>query len=108
MISSCSGIFWRITPRPSMKVRTSASVSAPAPGRRTDAGADALAARRIGHADHGDVGDLRVRRQLVLDALGGEVLALADDDVLAPAGDAQIAVGVDHGEVAGAEEAVGA
>src|SRR5262249_13130934 len=66
-----------------------------------------LAGRLIRHADDGHVGDPRVRGQLVLYALGGQVLALADDDVLAPARDAQIAVGVEDGEVSRAEEAVG-
>ena len=45
--------------------------------------------------------------QHVLDRLGREVLALADDDVLLAAGDAEIAVRVDHAEVAATEEAVG-
>src|SRR5262245_1676189 len=77
------------------------------PGPRHDAGAHALAARRVRHADHRHVGDGGMCRQLVLDALGREVLALADDDVLLAAGDADVALGVAHGEVAGAEEAVG-
>src|SRR5262245_32474053 len=72
-----------------------------------DARAHALAARRIRYADHGDVGDLRVRREVVLDALGGEVLALADDDVLPAARDADVALGVHDAEIAGAEESVG-
>ena len=42
----------------------------------------------------------------VLDALGGEVLALPDDDVLPPSGDAEEAGVVHDREVAGAEEPV--
>src|SRR5262244_1809804 len=72
-----------------------------------DAGAHALTARRVGDADHGDVRDLRVRGEVVLDALRGEVLALADDHVLPSPGDAEIAGLVHDGEVAGAEEAIG-
>src|SRR5262249_17982736 len=45
--------------------------------------------------------------ELVLDALGGQVLAFAYDDVLAPTGDADEALGVLHGEIAAAEETVG-
>ena len=61
----------------------------------------------VGQADDGDFGDLRVLIQEILDVLGADVLALADDDVLdAPGGD-HVAVGPDMGEIAGAVVAVG-
>src|SRR5262249_4402347 len=75
-------------------------------GPQDHAGAHALAGCRVGHADHGHVGDLGVRRQLVLDALRGQVLALANDDVLAAARDAQEALAVRDGEISAAEEPV--
>src|SRR6185369_9887965 len=51
---------------------------------RHDAGSDALAAGGVGQADHGGLGDGGVLVQDVFDALGAEVLALANDDVLLP------------------------
>ena len=44
--------------------------------------------------------------EVVLDLLGRDVLALADDDVLQPTGDRQHVALVEHAEIAGAEEAV--
>ena len=66
-----------------------------------------LAAVLVGDAEHGDVGDRGVRVEHVLDLLGRHVLALADDDVLDPAGDEDRAVRVEAAEVAGVQEAVG-
>ena len=40
----------------------------------------------------------------VLDLLGADVLALADDDVFEATGDADVSVLVEHAEVPGAEE----
>ena len=42
----------------------------------------------VGDADHGDVGDIRMREQQVLDLARIDVLAAADDHVLEPAFDA--------------------
>ena len=69
-------------------------------------GADPLARVRIGHADDGDVGHLGVRVEEVLHLLGRDVLTLADDDVLEPTGDDEVAALVEPTQVAGAEEAV--
>ena len=55
------------------------------PGRADDHGARPLAAVGVGQADDGGVGDRRMGVQQVLDLLGRDVLALADDDVLEPA-----------------------
>ena len=68
---------------------------------------DHLAAVVVGDAEHGDVGDLRVRVEHVLDFLGRDVLALADDDVLDAAGDDDRAVLVEARHVAGVQPAVG-
>ena len=65
--------------------------------------AGALALLRVGQADDRDVADLGVGVEHVLDLLGADVLALADDDVLEPAGDGDVAVGVDVAQVARAE-----
>src|SRR5262245_35944619 len=47
-----------------------------------------------------------MRGQQVFDLARADVLSLADDDVLAPSGDAQVALRVTDAEVAGAEPAV--
>ena len=60
----------------------------------------------IGQADDGHVGHRRVGVEQVLDLLGGDVLAVADDHVLQPTGDGHVAVGVDDAQVAAAEVAV--
>src|SRR5262249_31331919 len=66
-----------------------------------------LAGGGVGNADDTDLGDGRVQREQVLDLPRADVLALADDDVLLPAGDAEEALVVDGAEVAGAEPAAG-
>src|SRR5262249_49344678 len=76
-------------------------------GHALDHSADALAALAVGQADHGDVADLRVGVEDVLDLLGGDVLPLADDHVLEPAGEHDVAVGADVAEGAGAAPALG-
>ena len=43
--------------------------------------------------------------QIVFDLLRGDVLTLANDDVLQPAGDRQITVRIDAAQIAGAKEA---
>src|SRR5579871_1100705 len=61
----------------------------------------------VGQADDRHVGHRGVGEQEVLDLLGGDVLAVADDDVLEPSGDAHEPLVVDHAEVAGPEPPVG-
>ena len=68
--------------------------------------AAAFAHHRVREPDDRDLGDVGVRVQDVLDLLGRDVLALADDDVLQPPGDRHEAVGVDPAEVSRPEEAV--
>ena len=65
------------------------------------------AALDVGKTDDRDVGDLRVRVEDPLDLLRRDVLALPDDDVLQPAADDEVTVGVETAQVAGAEEPVG-
>ena len=62
---------------------------------------------RIGQADHRHVLHPRVGGDEVFHVAGGDVLAPADDDVLEAPGDADDTALVDHGQVAGAEVAVG-
>ena len=50
--------------------------------RGHDDRARALTGPRVGQADHRDVSDLRVREEEVFELLGGDVLAVPDDDVL--------------------------
>ena len=70
---------------------------------RDDPGAPLL----VGHPDHGDLLDRGVRDEHVLDLGRGDVLAAADDRVVGPARDEQVAVGVEPALVAGGEPAVG-
>src|SRR5690606_27770886 len=74
--------------------------------RRLHHGAHALPPLAVRQADDRDVADLRVRVEEVLDLLGGDVLALADDDVLEPPGQHHVAVLAQVADVAGAEVAV--
>src|SRR5581483_9250250 len=62
-----------------------------------------LAEVGLGPAADGHLPDGGVLEQDVLDVGGGDVLAAADDEVLQPAGDEQIAVGVDVADVAGVD-----
>src|SRR4051794_30180220 len=62
--------------------------------------ARALAGAGVGQADHGHIGDLRVREEDVLELLRRDVLHVADDDVLHPAGDPHVALRVERAEVA--------
>ena len=77
-----------------------------APSRSTTTAHAALAALGVGQADHRDVGDLGVREEQVLDLLGRDVLALADDDVLEPPATVRLPCSSTRAEVAGAEVAV--
>ncbi len=107
MISSRSGIFWVISPDSRQKSKIVLRFGGSAPFGRDDERHDHLAAVFVGDAEHRDVGDRRVRVEHVFDFLGRDVLALADDDVLDPAGDEDRAVLVEAAEVAGVQEAVG-
>ena len=62
----------------------------PGPAARDDHRDRALAGARIGHADDRDFRDPRMAGEQVLDLLGADVLAVADDDVLDPPGDDQM------------------
>ena len=66
-----------------------------------------LAEPRVGRRDHRDLGDARHAHEQLLDLLRAHVLAAADDDVLLAIGDREVAVGVEHADVAGHEPAVG-
>ena len=64
-------------------------------GVGVDDGVRILAAVLVELADHHHLGEQRAGGEEVLDLLGIDVLpALGDDDVLQPAGDVQVAVGV--------------
>ena len=69
-------------------------------------GEDFFAVGGVGNADDLDVFDGRMGVDEILDLLGIEVFAAADDHVLDPAGDAIVAVVVTDGEVAGVQPAV--
>ena len=67
--------------------------------------ADLLAEPRILHRHRGGALHRRMPRRQFLDPRRMDVVAAADDDVLAAAGDAQIAVLVERAEIAGHEPA---
>src|SRR3954452_15402435 len=75
-------------------------------GGRLDDSADELTALGVRQPDDGDVADLRRVEQHVLELARGDVLALANDDVLQPSGQPQMAVRPQHADVAGAEPAL--
>ena len=68
--------------------------------------ADAFAPIWVGQSDHGRVLHRRQRVEHILDFLGRDVLAFADDDVLDAPGQRHMAVGMGHSEVSGAEPAL--
>ena len=65
-----------------------------------------LAEALVGRGDHADLGDAVEAEQQLLDLLGADVLAAADDDVGHAVGDGEVAVVVEHADVAGAVPAV--
>src|SRR5262249_23549228 len=69
-------------------------------------GAAALHEPRVGHGHDGHAGDLGMRVEEVLHLDHGDVLAAADDDVLAPPRDGDVAVAVQGGAIARLEPAV--
>ncbi|TVU48510.1 hypothetical protein EJB05_08148, partial [Eragrostis curvula] len=70
-----------------------------------DEGARRLAPARVRHGDDGGVADGRVAEEHLLHLLAADVLPAADDHVLGPVLDLDVAVGVDHADVAGEEPA---
>ena len=72
-----------------------------------DEGAARLAEAGMRHRHHRRFPDRGVAVEDILDLLGAEVFAAADDEVLLAAGDDEAAFRRHPGEVAGAEEAVG-
>src|SRR5689334_10599673 len=67
---------------------------------------DGLPPMSVGYTDDGDVGDVGVLRQRLLDLDRIDVLAAADDHVLDPVSEEQVAVLVEIPAVAGAQPAV--
>ena len=61
----------------------------------------------VGQADDRDFGDAGVVGEQVLDFLGRDVLAVADDDVLGPAGHDEVVVIDPAPEISGAEKPCG-
>ena len=88
-------------------VRRTRPRSSDAPGRTTHDGADLLAESLVGHADDRGLGHVGVLVERGFDLGRVDVLAAADDDVLQPVDDVEVAVGVEAAEVAGVEPAVG-
>ena len=100
------GHFWRASPAASKWARTRSLVRqlvvGPDPQHRDDALTEALVGRR----DHDRLGHLRHGQQRLFDLDGADVLAAADDDVGLAVGDGQVAVVVQHADVAGVVPAV--
>ena len=71
-----------------------------------DRGGDLLAELVVRHGEGDDLGDRRMIHQHVVDLERRDLLAAAVDDLLEPAGDAQIAILVEHALVAGVEPAM--
>src|SRR5262249_44754798 len=72
-----------------------------------DDGTGDLARSGVGDADHRHLRDRGGCGEQVLHLPRADVLTLSDDDVLLPAGDAEIALGVERPEIARPEPAVG-
>ena len=83
---------------------SSASVGRGA-GHEAHEGARHLAPALVGDADHGGLAHGRVELERLLDLDRRDVLAAGHDEVLGAVDDGEVAVGVDHGEVAGAQPA---
>mmetsp|Transcript_32714 Transcript_32714/g.108169 ORF Transcript_32714/g.108169 Transcript_32714/m.108169 type:complete len:513 (-) Transcript_32714:521-2059(-) len=71
-----------------------------------DAGADLLSVGRVVDADDGDVVDVLVPQDDLLNLHRRDVLAAANDDVLAPPRDGAVPLRVESREVSGPEEAI--
>ncbi len=74
---------------------------------RDDEGHRDLALQRIGHADHRDLGDVRMARDALLDLARAEPVAGDVDDVVGAAEDEVVAVGVADAPVEGVVDAAG-
>ena len=77
------------------------------PFAQHDGRGDILAELRMRHGEGDDLGDGRMVHQHVVHLERRDLFAAAVDDLLQPAGDAQIAVLVEHALVAGVEPAMG-
>ena len=104
--SSCSGIFCAISPAARQSACMSATSSGVAPGRGHHHRADAFAAAASGSPITATAATFGCACEQVLDLLGADVLALADDHVLARPVSTS-ARRRERAEIAGAEEAVG-
>ena len=91
--------------RSAAQASSSSAVDGGARGEH-DVGDGDLAGVPVRAADGRGGADRGVREQGVLDHRGVDVVAAADDEVLGPAGQVDVAVGVDRAEVAGVEPAV--
>ena len=88
--SSASGVFCRATPA-AAKWACTAGRSSAASGAQNHDGAHLLAVARVRHRDDRQVLHGRMGGEHALDLLRRDVLAAADDDVLAPVGDGEVA-----------------
>ena len=77
-----------------------------AAGSWLDVGGDGFAPFVVGYADDGGLQHGGVAGEDVLDFLGVDVLSAADDHVLGPPDQRQVAVGVEVADVAGVQPAV--
>ena len=93
--------------RPSRNARTSAERRGRGGVARHDDGDADLAHHRVGPGDHRHVGHAGVGGQRGLDLGRVHVVAAADEHLLGPPGEAHQAVGLDAGQVAGPQPAVG-
>ena len=83
-------------------MRQNASSSSGSTARAAlDEGGDDLAPALVRQSDHRDFGHRRMQRQAGFDLDRRNILAAGDDHVVDPAGDEDIAVGVDEAGVAG-------
>src|SRR6516162_2461191 len=73
---------------------------------RHDDGADSFADCGIGHADHGHVRDLGMSQQGLFHLSRADVESTADDDVLQPSGNPEVAVLVQPTQIAGTPPAL--
>ena len=107
MISRRSGIFWVISPAARQCSSTLGSVGGAAGSAGTTNATTISPRSASGMPSTATSAIVGMAVEHVLDLLGRDVLALADDDVLDPAGDEDRAVRVEAAEVAGVQEAVG-
>src|SRR5450755_4473478 len=70
-------------------------------GARPDPGAELLAVAGVRYSENLNIQDLRMTIEEFLDFPGVEILAATDHHVLDAADDVAIALGIDHGDVAG-------